>query len=72
MEEEVVDGDTVLEAVAENPDVDAAAARDPVCGMPVPDPTPVLSVREGGRQYHFCSSECRDAFSRQPERFAVR
>ncbi|GMV05185.1 MAG: ATP-dependent zinc metalloprotease FtsH [Gemmatimonadota bacterium] len=72
MEQEVVDGETVRGLVVANPVHDEAAERDPVCGMRLPAPTPPLSVRRGGRQYHFCSAECRDAFDRDPDRFTIR
>ncbi|MGE3179543.1 MAG: hypothetical protein AB7O32_18870 [Vicinamibacterales bacterium] len=36
--------------------------RDPVCGTFVV-PSRALSVSAGGRQFHFCSTRCRDTFN---------
>jgi YHS domain-containing protein len=36
-------------------------ARDPVCGTFV-IPERAVTIDDGARQVHFCSTECRDAF----------
>jgi YHS domain-containing protein len=36
--------------------------RDPVCGTFVV-PSRALTLSAGGRQFHFCSARCRDAFN---------
>jgi YHS domain-containing protein len=36
-------------------------ARDPVCGTFV-IPERAVTIDDGSRQVHFCSTECRDAF----------
>jgi starch phosphorylase len=41
--------------------------RDPICGMPVRPDAP-LSAEHAGRQFHFCSAFCREAFARHPAR----
>ena len=48
------------------PNQAVAMVRDPVCGTFVlPDRAVTLS--EGGRQLHFCSTRCRDEFRARPE-----
>lgn len=46
---------------------------DPVCGMDV-DPEQArdlgLAADVAGRRYVFCSARCRDAFRRDPARYA--
>ena len=42
---------------------------DPVCGADLNGLT-LFDAEHEGRTYHFCSSECRDAFKAHPERFA--
>jgi RND family efflux transporter MFP subunit len=51
----------------------AGHVKDPVCGMTVD----VGSARAagltsgfGGKEYHFCSVECKTAFAKQPDRYA--
>lgn len=39
-----------------------AMVRDPVCGTFVL-PSRAVTLSSGGRQWHFCSARCRDAFS---------
>lgn len=43
---------------------------DPVCRMAVDAGAPAERVVYEGRQYRFCSGECRQAFSRDPEFYA--
>jgi voltage-gated potassium channel len=42
--------------------------RDPVCGGDLNGMT-LFSAEHEGRTFHFCSSECREAFKLHPERF---
>jgi xanthine dehydrogenase accessory factor len=44
-------------------------AVDPVCGMPVESALHV--VEHGGRRYRFCSSGCKRAFEKEPEKYAT-
>ena len=48
-----------------------AAERDPVCGMAIERPDGALSFEHGGREYRFCSHECRERFADDPDRFAA-
>jgi YHS domain-containing protein len=41
---------------------------DPVCGMDVKSTTSRTSMHEG-KQYAFCSDECKKKFDREPERY---
>jgi YHS domain-containing protein len=43
--------------------------RDPVCGMVVNAQRAVKGLYEG-REYYFCSKECREKFDSDPEAFA--
>lgn len=43
---------------------------DPVCGMRV-SATSAKSAFYQGRPYYFCSSDCRDKFEREPDRYAT-
>lgn len=44
------------------------AARDPVCGMEVPENSRHRR-RAGDREYRFCSAHCLERFDRHPEAF---
>lgn len=46
----------------------AAVARDPVCGMEVPEGTG-YAVSCGGATYRFCSRRCLDAFEAHSNSF---
>ena len=48
-----------------------AAERDPVCGMAIERPDEAFSFEHGGREYRFCSHECRERFADDPDRFAA-
>jgi len=39
---------------------------DPVCGMSVEEEGS-LKATYHGREYHFCSEQCRDEFQKNPE-----
>lgn len=45
-----------------------ASVRDPVCGMPVDPASSQHRLEYRGRNYHFCSSGCRQTFERDPKR----
>ena len=44
--------------------------KDPVCGMPVDDKSPLRSMFER-QTYRFCSPDCQAKFVREPARYAV-
>ena len=44
--------------------------KDPVCGMDVDEKQSKFHSEHGGRQYHFCSEECKDTFDSQPQNYA--
>lgn len=44
--------------------------KDPVCGMPTDDRSPLRSMFER-QTYRFCSSDCQAKFVREPARYAV-
>ena len=46
----------------------AAAAKDPVCGLPVAPGEGYAMMRQG-RQFRFCSKKCLDQFERESERY---
>lgn len=46
--------------------------RDPVCGMSIDPRQAAFTVDILGATYHFCSAECRAAFTRDPARFVAR
>jgi len=45
-------------------------AKDPVCGMEVPETAAALQVSSRETTYYFCSEPCRTKFVQSPERFA--
>jgi len=45
--------------------------RDPVCGMMVDENAPGGTATEGGRTYRFCSTNCREQFTREPARYTA-
>ncbi|MBK6980227.1 MAG: YHS domain-containing protein [Betaproteobacteria bacterium] len=46
-------------------------ATDPVCGMEIDSVAGGLMQKHEGRQYHFCSTQCKDAFVADPGKYAV-
>jgi Cu+-exporting ATPase len=42
--------------------------QDPVCGMPV-DPKKSSMQLEQGKEYYFCSEDCRLRFEENPEEY---
>jgi YHS domain-containing protein len=59
----------MLRAMEMSPDEQAQMATDPVCGMSVDPATASERTELGGRTYYFCSSGCRSAFEKDPERY---
>jgi YHS domain-containing protein len=45
-------------------------AKDPVCGMDVNDRDAKATAQHGGKSYNFCSTQCRDQFQQNPDRYA--
>ena len=41
-------------------------AKDPICGMPVDEPTALRAERDGGT-FYFCSEHCREKFLAQAQ-----
>ncbi|HXF08763.1 MAG TPA: heavy metal translocating P-type ATPase [Candidatus Acidoferrales bacterium] len=52
-----------------HPSPDAAAARDPVCGMTVRDPERAPHQVHQGRRYVFCCQGCANKFAAAPEQY---
>lgn len=48
---------------------DEAGATDPVCGMAVDPQRAAGAADHAGRDYHFCSTGCLDAFRADPPRY---
>src|SRR5512134_2323340 len=46
-------------------------ATDPVCGMPVDEPTAAASSLFEGRKYSFCSARCKQKFEANPSAYVV-
>ncbi|HLY09248.1 MAG TPA: YHS domain-containing protein [Planctomycetota bacterium] len=46
------------------------AVKDPVCGAQVDVQTSVTEL-EGGKQYYFCSDECRQKFIENPSDYTA-
>ncbi len=44
--------------------------KDPVCGMEVNPASAPAGLSYEGKEYHFCSSHCRERFLAEPERYA--
>ncbi len=45
-------------------------AKDPVCGMQVNEASAPAKIDYGGKTYYFCSSACKAAFDKNPEKYA--
>lgn len=43
--------------------------KDPVCGMEIDRDQANSMIRKGDRQLYFCSEQCADKFSREPEKY---
>lgn len=44
-------------------------ARDPVCGKMVSLAEHSVFCSYKGREYHFCSSDCRSVFEKKPDKY---
>jgi YHS domain-containing protein len=44
-------------------------AQDPVCGMEVEESKAAGSSEYQGRTYYFCSTGCKAAFDKEPEKY---
>ncbi|HET9308287.1 MAG TPA: YHS domain-containing protein [Candidatus Sulfotelmatobacter sp.] len=44
--------------------------KDPVCGMQVDENNSQYKAQYGGKQYNFCSADCKKKFEQQPEQYA--
>ena len=42
-------------------------AKDPVCGMTVDEDNAAATVEHEGTTYYFCSQDCAEEFSENPE-----
>ena len=58
----------------DGPSAGVPDVTDAVCGATFPEETAeemgAFKVVHGGKAHWFCSSTCRDAFEKHPERFA--
>lgn len=45
-------------------------AKDPVCGMGVDEGKAAGSSTYKGKTYHFCSSNCKEEFDSNPQKYA--
>ena len=43
--------------------------KDPVCGMSVDEKTTKEKAEYQGKTYYFCSTECKNAFQREPQKY---
>lgn len=44
--------------------------KDPVCGMQISESEAAGKSEHEGKIYYFCSAHCKDAFDKEPRRFA--
>ena len=44
--------------------------KDPVCGMQVDEKNSQFNTQYSGKQYSFCSEDCKKKFEQQPEHYA--
>ena len=44
--------------------------KDPVCGMKVDEKNSQYQTQYGGKNYNFCSRECKTTFEQRPEQYA--
>lgn len=45
-------------------------SKDPVCGMNVDENKAEYQTQHNGKQYNFCSEQCKKKFDQQPEQYA--
>ncbi|HEY1462307.1 MAG TPA: YHS domain-containing protein [Terriglobales bacterium] len=44
--------------------------KDPVCGMQVDENNSEFQSQYDGKQYSFCSEDCKNKFEQNPQQFA--
>jgi YHS domain-containing protein len=44
--------------------------KDPVCGMNVDENTTQYRSEHNGKQYSFCSQQCKTQFDKNPDQYA--
>ncbi len=44
--------------------------KDPVCGMQVDEKNSEFQAEHNGKQYSFCSQDCKNKFEENPQQFA--
>jgi YHS domain-containing protein len=44
--------------------------KDPVCGMQVDESKAAAKSEYKAKSYYFCSNHCREAFEKEPEKYA--
>jgi YHS domain-containing protein len=44
-----------------------ATVSDPVCGMTIEETDAVATVEHEGKTYYFCSQDCAEEFTENPE-----
>src|SRR5260370_24090576 len=49
----------------------APSRKDPVCGMTVAPEKAAAKAEHAGKIYYFCSKNCAERFSREPEKFLL-
>lgn len=47
-------------------------AKDPVCGMDVEERSAAGTSQYRGKTYYFCSTGCKAAFDKEPEKYIGR
>jgi P-type Cu+ transporter len=47
-----------------------AMTTDPVCGMKIDEKSAQAQTQYAGRNYSFCSEECKKEFEEHPEQYA--
>ena len=52
------------------PEMKSHQVRDPVCGAQMNEQDAAAKTTFQGREYHFCSEECKDKFDRSPKQYA--
>jgi Cu+-exporting ATPase len=45
--------------------------KDPVCGAPTDSQLSSGSSKYNGRIYYFCSSDCKQQFNQEPQRYVA-
>ena len=45
-------------------------SKDPVCGMQVDEKNPQFQSQYAGKQYTFCSEDCKKKFEKDPQHYA--